>query len=159
MLCEKCQSREATVFLTQIINGQMQKADLCEKCAREAGVTQTGAVSLTNLLLKGTGIDCQSEEGPSCPACGFTRQNLGKTGRLGCPVCYDTFGKTIEEAVGGMQRGPRHIGKVPRRLMGEITAARERGQVEKALGEAIRAEQYEEAARLRDRLRSLNNSV
>ena len=97
--------------------------------------------------------------GPSCPACGFTRQNLGKTGRLGCPVCYDTFGKTIEEAVGGMQRGPRHIGKVPRRLMGEITAARERGQVEKALGEAIRAEQYEEAARLRDRLRSLNNSV
>ena len=33
MLCEECQQREATVFLTQIINGEPIKLSLCGLCA------------------------------------------------------------------------------------------------------------------------------
>ena len=38
MICEVCQTENATVHLTQIINGRMQTFDLCEKCAEEKGV-------------------------------------------------------------------------------------------------------------------------
>jgi hypothetical protein len=34
MICEECKQREATVFLTQIINREMIKLSLCELCAR-----------------------------------------------------------------------------------------------------------------------------
>ena len=30
MFCDVCQTKEATVFLTQIIEGKMQKVNLCE---------------------------------------------------------------------------------------------------------------------------------
>ena len=33
MICEECKRREANVFLTQIINGEMSKLSLCESCA------------------------------------------------------------------------------------------------------------------------------
>jgi len=34
MFCEKCQKAEATVFLTQIIRGEMHKQNLCRSCAQ-----------------------------------------------------------------------------------------------------------------------------
>jgi uncharacterized repeat protein (TIGR04138 family) len=33
MLCQKCQQREATYFITQIICGEMRRENLCEPCA------------------------------------------------------------------------------------------------------------------------------
>lgn len=33
MVCEECKERDATVFLTQIINGETIKVSLCERCA------------------------------------------------------------------------------------------------------------------------------
>ncbi|MBU3666872.1 MAG: excinuclease ABC subunit B, partial [Chthoniobacterales bacterium] len=35
MQCDVCQSKEATVFLTQIVDGKMQKVNLCEACSKE----------------------------------------------------------------------------------------------------------------------------
>ena len=36
MKCHHC-DKQATVHLTQILNGQMHKMDLCESCLREGG--------------------------------------------------------------------------------------------------------------------------
>ena len=35
MLCAKCQKREATIHLTQIVGEKMTKRDLCEVCGKE----------------------------------------------------------------------------------------------------------------------------
>ena len=51
MICEVCQSENATVHLTQIISGKMQKIDLCEKCAKEKGVADPAGFSLADMLL------------------------------------------------------------------------------------------------------------
>jgi len=32
MLCDRCQERNATVFLTRIVSGQMEKGQWCEAC-------------------------------------------------------------------------------------------------------------------------------
>ena len=50
MICEVCQSENATVHLTQIISGKMQKIDLCEKCAKERGVADPAVFSLADIL-------------------------------------------------------------------------------------------------------------
>ena len=34
MLCDICKTNEATVHLTQIAEGKVTKADLCEACAK-----------------------------------------------------------------------------------------------------------------------------
>jgi protein arginine kinase activator len=34
MLCDICKKSEATVHLTQIVDGKMLKVDLCESCAK-----------------------------------------------------------------------------------------------------------------------------
>jgi len=50
MKCDVC-SKEATVFLTQIINGQMTNVNLCEACSKEKGVTDTMGFGLAEAFL------------------------------------------------------------------------------------------------------------
>src|SRR5467141_3555666 len=38
MLCDVCKCNDATVFLTQILEGKMQKVNLCDACSKEKGV-------------------------------------------------------------------------------------------------------------------------
>ena len=38
MLCDVCKCNDATVFLTQITEGKMQKVNLCDACSKEKGV-------------------------------------------------------------------------------------------------------------------------
>ena len=38
MLCQNCHKNEATVHLTQIVDGKVAKFHLCEACAEKKGV-------------------------------------------------------------------------------------------------------------------------
>jgi protein arginine kinase activator len=154
MICEKCHTAEATVFLTQIVEGEMRKIDLCEKCAREMGVNQAAGFSLTDLLLKGAAVE-PSDKIKNCPVCGFSELELRKTGRLGCPHCYEVFADVIKPAIQDAQRATHHTGKIPRNLEQEILSAERRKTIEQDLVEAIKSENYELAAKLRDQLKSL----
>src|SRR5438874_1753132 len=86
MLCDVCKCNDATVFLTQILDGKMQKVNLCEACSKEKGVQDPTGVALADLLL-GIGAAEELEKGAAttrCPVCAFTQAGLTKTGRLGC---------------------------------------------------------------------------
>lgn len=158
MLCERCQAHAAKVFLTQIVNGQIQKIDLCEHCARELGVTQNTPFSLPDLLVKSAAL-AQAQTVPEsdleeCPACGRTLGDVRKQGWLGCPECYRSFHAYLAEMIQTTQKAPRHVGKVP--VCARVEQARAtRKDLEEAIEQAVRAENYEEAARLRDHLRLL----
>jgi hypothetical protein len=52
MKCDFC-DKKATVFLTQLVEGQMKKVCLCDQCAKERGVTDPTGFSLADLLLGG----------------------------------------------------------------------------------------------------------
>ena len=52
MKCDFCDTK-ASVFLTQLVEGQMKKVSLCETCAKERGVTDPTGFSLADLLLGG----------------------------------------------------------------------------------------------------------
>jgi len=42
---------DAAVFLTQIVDGKMQKVNLCEGCSKEKGVQDPTGFALADLLL------------------------------------------------------------------------------------------------------------
>jgi protein arginine kinase activator len=159
MLCEKCQAQQASVFLTQIVAGKMQKIDLCERCAKELGVTHNAGFSLQELLMKSSVLAAEQRDPEpdqdQCPACGCTQAEVRKHGRLGCPQCYATFQGFLAEAIQTMQKAPRHIGKIPSCARIRADAASHRRGLEAAILDAVKAEDYEQAARLRDELKLL----
>ena len=46
MVCDICKKADATVHLTQIVEGKMLKVDLCESCTKEKGVEEAAGFSL-----------------------------------------------------------------------------------------------------------------
>ena len=157
MKCQFC-SEPATVHLTQIVAGKMQKIDLCEKCAKEKGVADPAGFSLADMLL-GLGAADQMKSTSTtdlvCPQCGFTQPDFKKTGRLGCAVCYETFGEGLSSILKDMHKGTTHKGKVPARLAQQQIYATRMQDLRKDLQKAITEEKYEEAASLRDQISQL----
>lgn len=152
--CDVC-SKEATVHLTQIINGKVHKVDLCEDCAQNLGVTDPNGFSVADLLskdlIKGFGGDTpEPEPRGSCPTCGCTPQQFKQSGRLGCPDCYDAFSGMVGPLLKNMHSGVEHVGKVPHHTLKRQEHRDSIEKLEAELQAAVEREDYEEAAHLRD---------
>ena len=134
--------------MTTVVGEELKRTDLCEECARETGAVQpSGFLSAENLMtVMGQASVTGSEK---CPACGYPVDSLQKTGRLGCAVCYEKFSTLLVEALTESQKGLTHVGKRPGRRLAR------REDLEMELQHLIRTEQYEEAAKIRDRIAKL----
>ena len=161
MFCDVCKSKEATVFLTQIVEGKMQKVNLCEGCSKEKGVNDPTGFALADLLL-GLGAAQEIEKNPAgirCPVCGFSQADFKKTGRLGCSACYDAFAEGLSGMLKNMHRGSVHTGKVPAKLRISLLRNKELSALQSNLQKAVLAEHFEEAAAIRDKIRQLEEEV
>ena len=88
-----------------------------------------------------------------CPRCGFTQADFKKAGRLGCPDCYTTFSEALESLLKTMHKGTRHVGKVPENLRQSRDLSDRLKLLQKRLAKAIEAEDFEQAAVLRDEIK------
>lgn len=169
MLCEECRKRPATVHITKIVNDSKAEAHLCQHCAEAKGeltLVSPVAFTLQEFL---TGMLQQVPVptlGPSvgvatacCPNCGLSYSRIKEVGQLGCSVCYEQFKGQIEPLLRRIQGTTIHSGKIPG---AQGVAIEQRRQIE-ALREqqraAISQEKYEEAAKLRDKIRSLEKEL
>ena len=167
MKCDFCE-KKATVFLTQLVEGQMKKVCLCDGCAKERGVTDPTGFSLADLLLGGLpggpGLIPQGQptaapgNGKQCPTCGFTLDDLKRVRRFGCSDCYGTFSDEVSQMVRGMHKGTSHIGKVPEGLMAIQFRNQRVEELRSRLDQAVASESYEEAAGIRDEIRNLDEA-
>ncbi len=167
MQCDVCKAKEAEVFLTQIVEGKMQKVNLCKACSNDRGVDDPTGFALTELLT-GLGTSTETEKPASagggsaqgteaataakCPVCGFTQADFKKTGRLGCSTCYDTFSDHLGNLLKAMHKGTRHTGKLPVHVARRHEFAARMLELEDGLKKAVREEKYEDAAALRDQI-------
>ncbi|MEY4489475.1 MAG: hypothetical protein RIQ79_1983 [Verrucomicrobiota bacterium] len=159
--CNLC-GKTATVHLTQIVSSKMHKVDLCEACAQAKGVTDPGGFSLADLLHKASmnpdaagAVEIGGHSATACPACAFTPADFKKHGRFGCPQCYRTFAGMVTPMLDSMHKGTRHVGKVPHKALERRSFHARLAELESGLAAAIKAERYEDAARLRDELHSM----
>lgn len=156
--CDLC-AKPATVHLTQIVNNKIHKVDLCEACAQAKGVTDPAGFSLADLLLKASLNPEPKAEALHCEACGFTQQDFKKSGRFGCPACFDAFAATLEPVLDNMHKGVTHAGKVPQKALERRTLHERLERLESDLAEAVKAERYEDAARFRDEIQQVRSST
>lgn len=161
MLCTICKEKPATVHLTQIVGDKMQKLDLCEDCAKTKGINDQMSYGLADLdMVLGLGASQQLEQAAGgvelkCPRCGFTQADFKKSGRLGCPECYVTFAEGLAGLLKSMHKGTRHTGKAPEALRATRENADRLKSLQTKLSKAIKDENYEQAALLRDELKQL----
>ena len=97
-----------------------------------------------------------------------------KDSRFGCPDCYSVFDPLISDNIRHLQGSEKHVGKRPagyRSEMEEMNGVGTTGEdpvnipelskeekirlMETRLKDAVRREEYEEAAKLRDEIRAL----
>ena len=152
MICEMCKEREATVHLTQVVDGAIKKLHLCEDCATKNGFDVQGPISITDILL-GMGVDkdpASVATETSCPRCHMRRTDFTTTGRFGCAFCYEAFAEELPPLLKAMHRSDRHTGKIPAVEGVRVRASAELATLQEQLDKAITTENYEEAARLRD---------
>jgi protein arginine kinase activator len=173
MKCDVC-DKEATVFLTQIINGQMTTVNLCDKCSKDKGVTdETGFGLAEAFLQQGSGSSVKLD--PTCESCGYTAAQLKKIGRMGCPECYHTFRSNLDNLLRAMHKGTRHVGKrplseqkkvvVPTKTTSSVPAISEQvlrknlNVLREKLDKAVAEERYEDAARLKKDMERIQNQL
>lgn len=164
MVCDFC-DKKASVFLTQLVDGQMKKVCLCESCAKERGVTDPTGFSLADVLLSGLpGPKAVIPQAPAaavqgavkqCPSCAFTLEDLRRVRRFGCSECYKTFQDELSTILRGMHKGSSHVGKVPKGVMEQQVLDQRLEELRSRLEQAVVSENYEEAAGLRDEIRQI----
>jgi protein arginine kinase activator len=159
LVCDICGSEEATIHIRQVTEGETVELALCARCAAVRGISagEGPSFSVSDLL---TGLIDVKKRVPQrrkiCPRCGQTLENLKKRQRVGCNECYVVFGKEIRGLLGRMHGKAQHRGKLPRRLATYKTLLVDVEALKRRLRAAVRNENYEEAAKIRDRIAELN---
>ncbi|MHC4914056.1 MAG: UvrB/UvrC motif-containing protein [Planctomycetota bacterium] len=158
MLCQMCKKHQATIHLTEIVNNQKKEVHLCEKCAEKQGVVKT-QMSIADFLqgLASGGKPKSREELPDikCPSCGMTLSDFQNGGRFGCADDYAAFRERIMPLIEKIHDSTQHVGKMPKRTDREVVREKSMRQLQAELKRAVEREEYEEAARIRDRIREI----
>ena len=174
MLCQNCNKNEATTYYKENINGQTRELHLCPECAAKltGGAPAFGSFFSDPFFPNPFGSSFFSEPfgsmlqspfggaaqaiggGRRCPTCGMTESELRRTGRAGCSDCYKNFSDILLPYIKKLHGAAAHVGATPPPAADQPKADPVEGLKAK-LNDAVKAENYEEAARLRDEIRRL----
>ncbi|MCF8012706.1 MAG: UvrB/UvrC motif-containing protein [Clostridiales bacterium] len=167
MLCERCQKKEATVFYTEIINGQKKQLNLCEECAKELhsqGFDFMPQLNFHNFLGSILGHNISNFTKTSlgankCEVCGLSEEEFAQKGLLGCGNCYENFGNTLDSLVRSIHGTNIHNGKVPEKTSDRVKYKKEIESLRSQLKQAVAKEQYENAAKIRDSIKEIEKRL
>jgi protein arginine kinase activator len=169
MICQECGKKQATLHFTKIINGEKTEFHICEVCAREKGELIPGTpngFSIHNLLSgllnfeppTGASLD-KKVSAERCEQCGLTFSQFSKIGRFGCSSCYKYFSNRLDPIFKRVHGNVVHVGKIPQRSGNRIKNKRDLEQLKRELQKRIENEEFEQAAKIRDKIRDLEKKV
>jgi protein arginine kinase activator len=149
MKCQRC-PKPATLHITEVLPpDQFEEYHLCEDCAKKYLYTSGSKKAVS----KTTGTEELGDK--VCEACGLKFVEFRNSGRLGCPHDYDSFREELVPLLESIHGEVKHQGKAPRRRPQTESGQQELGQLRRKLQQAVTEEDYETAARLRDRIKQL----
>ncbi len=166
MLCQRCRKVQATVRYTEVVDGHVTEIYLCPDCLKEVQSNPSGFKYLNaglNKEIEVPKVSSEKEEEKKikpkqiCSVCGTQLSYILESNKVGCFSCYKNFGVDVESLLEKIQGGVIHVGKKP-----EYADEEERIHTQMLLDakkalirQAIKAEDYEYAARLRDEIKDL----
>lgn len=157
--CDKC-GKLAAVHLTEIVDNQKIEKHLCDECAVAEGIATKLNVPISQLLEEFIlqGSSSADTPDPKCDACGLTFSEFRKQQTLGCPNDYDAFGDLLGAIVQRAQEGAsHHVGQAPHQAGQAQQRQNAILRLRASLRSAIAAEDYEQAARIRDQIKECEN--
>lgn len=160
MKCEICNENLAVIQLTQIIDGESIETNICESCAsKNTNLNILGNFDLGNIFkILGNSEDFNEEKNEKhCSNCNINYSEIINRGKIGCPQCYIDFEKEFEELFKSMYGRDKHIGKTPSKFKNRLKEEIKIENLQRELDEAVKTENYEKAAVLRDEIRHLKN--
>ncbi len=171
MICEKCGKNEATIHYSEIINGKKTSYTLCHDCAEKMGIGDIPAPSFgfgTDSLLStffGDMFPASAEKRRTaspdrrCPVCGASLSDIAADGKVGCSECYRTFRAELMPTIRRIHGSVVYKGEqqtADNNAPSATTEPRSEADTLRAeLYEAIKNEDFERAAVLRDKIKSL----
>lgn len=162
MKCQNCQKREATTYFRSTVNGKTEEMHLCAECAQKLGYeTMENFAPLSPLELFGslfTGVTPLIGRASSlkrCRSCGSSFEEIASTGKAGCPDCYEEFREELLPTIRRVHGNARHMGRLPSSAGIKAKTQRELESLREKLSRAVEAQEYEQAAVLRDRIKEL----
>ena len=161
-LCQTCKQNPATIHFTEIRNEEKRELHVCESCAQSQGIAAGPVMaSLPTMLahlVKGVKPGTTTPAA-RCPSCGISLAEFREKGRLGCPNDYEFFEEHLTPLLEKIHGATEHRGRLPQ---GSLDAAGKRNdlllRLRRDLQQAVKGEQYETAARLRDEIRKVEET-
>lgn len=171
MICQECNKREAVVHLKKVVNNKQTDIALCKQCADKHGFhnpLSSGQFPLADLLATMSKNlrkpeDIEQAQELSCTECQLTFEEFARQGRFGCGACYSSFRPRLEPIMRKIHGNSIHQGRNPGMGTSSKTTSlipvKEEERVETELAKAIKNEDFERAAELRDKLKSLRQGL
>ena len=165
MNCEKCQKNRATYHLTAIekdVSGKEVKREihLCDECARRSGAGSNFYVSIGDVLGSlTTEPKTPRVSSAKCPECGITYGDFKAKARLGCANDYEVFRNEILRLLEKIHGATTHAGKTPQTVDSQVRMENELLKLNRELSSMVKCENFEKAAEIRDRIKTLENDL
>jgi protein arginine kinase activator len=133
---------------------------LCEDCAKDKSLQMEQQFGLADLLAGlsdfGKQIKTSEKTTVTCDNCGLSYDDFRKMGRLGCSRCYDSFKVPLSTLLKKIHGANKHLGKVPVKMSVQVQkAVDDIGLLQEKMQNAIESENFEEAAKLRDKIKEV----
>ncbi len=159
MLCDRCGKNEATIHYISYVNDEKTESHICSSCAAKTNmknILNTFTISdLFDGFFDAPSVKPAADNPMKCSKCGMTINEFRNSGRLGCADCYKAFEATVLPIVKKVQGHNMHTGSFPKGAGKKYEKRRLEDELKEKLNEAVRREDYEQAAVLRDKIKSL----
>ena len=161
-VCQRCQQAKATVHITDTVPEKRER-HLCEECARSAGVGFKFTFSISdvlgNLVEGETEKKSEKQKDYKCTHCGMKFSEFRKKARLGCTHDYEVFKNALIPLLEKINGWTQHVGKVPKTVDVQVRKENELIRLKRDLDNMVKAEKFEKAATLRDRIKVLETDL
>lgn len=165
MLCQKCQTNVATIRYAEVVDGHVTDQHLCPQCvdAIERGCTSGFELAdvtppgRKTVVLRVAGENERNQQ--ACGVCGTPLTAILQHAAVGCPSCYQNFREQIAPMLQQAHRYTMHKGKAARALGVRDRLRSDLHSKRALLRSVVKAENYEEAARLRDEIKRLESGL
>ena len=160
MKCQSCGKNIANVKYYENINGKKQTLYFCEACANKMGISSFSNITEIFSPIFTDIPKLNILENRQCRKCGYTLDEYLNTGMLGCENCYNTFENTIEELIYKINGKKRHIkidkSNTNKLIINNNDKIKDKiSRLKEKIEKLVKEEKYEEAAIVRDEIKSL----
>jgi len=176
MICDFCKKNIAIVHLLRVQNDNVEKVNICSECARDfsffseddfykdlsnilSKIFQSDQGSVYNGKVHQSLGNIEVKKNKSCPFCRTDLKAIKKSGKMGCPHCYNEFRSVILPIIKAIHQDVEYRGKIPEYIPRKIKLEKSISDLRNRLNREIFVENFEEAARIRDEIKQLEKNI